>query len=152
MQEKHALLIEDDADLAAALTEVLEAEGFIVATAKTGDSGLRRAIATKPHLLCVDLTLPHLSGFDVCEGARRDPGLASCAIVIVSARDTPLVRSQALECGADGYVRKPIDRHGLLAEIARVLALRSGVSLSMTPPPHQELGWLGALGGFLRRA
>jgi two-component system KDP operon response regulator KdpE len=148
MADKLALLIDDDRDFARELTVVLTQDGYSVVTAKNGDAGLRQALALTPQLVCLDLTLPHLSGFDVCEGIRREEALAGCAIVVVSARTTPLVKTQALECGADAYVAKPFDRRRLLIEIARATAARSGVQLA--EEPIEPAGWLESFGSFLR--
>lgn len=133
MNRPTALLIDDDADLARELRSILTDDGFDVHWVANGDLGLAYAKARRPRLLCLDLTLPRLSGFDVCESVRSDPDLAQTSIVVVSARDTPLVRAQAHDCGADAYVAKPFSRADLLQEIARVVRGRATISKLAAP-------------------
>lgn len=120
-QPKCVLLIDDDETLREALSERFLERGYEVLLAGTAECGLALARAWVPDLVCVDLTLPRRSGFEVCELVRADPMLCRTRIVVMSARDTPVVRTQAAECGADAYVAKPIADAALFGAIELVL-------------------------------
>jgi two-component system chemotaxis response regulator CheY len=146
------LVIEDDADLLTELHEMLRRDGYEVQWARNGEVGLELTRKTRPDMVCVDLTLPKLSGFDVCESVRADPTIAATPIVVISARHTPVVRAQAADCGADGYVAKPFDKQSLLAEIGRVFAQRSGNAPSPQSPRRSPLSFTTSVGSLLRAA
>lgn len=123
--KKRAVVIEDTPDLLKRMLVLLEHEGFEVFGASNGEAGLRLAKEHRPDVICVDLTLPKLSGFDVCESVRADPALKDVPLVVISARSTPDTKQQAAEVGADAYIVKPFKARELSEEIARVLKLRA---------------------------
>lgn len=122
--KKSAVVIEDVPDLLKRMRVLLEHEGFEVFGASNGEAGLKLARDHKPDLICVDLTLPKLSGFDVCEAVRADSNLVHTPLIVISARSTPDAKQQANDCGADAYIVKPFKTAELVKEIARVFAAR----------------------------
>jgi two-component system phosphate regulon response regulator PhoB len=108
------LVVEDHPDTLAALAEHLEQHGWTVVLATDGDAALRIAQETRPDLVCLDLNLPGVSGFDVCERLRADPVLKDVVILMTSARCTLDVHAYSLEAGADAYVAKPYDLDRLM--------------------------------------
>jgi DNA-binding response OmpR family regulator len=123
--KKRAVVIEDVPDLLKRMRVLLEHEGFEVFGASNGEAGLKLARDHKPDLICVDLTLPKLSGFDVCEAVRANPDLVHTPLIVISARSTPDAKQQANDCGADAYIVKPFKTKELVTEIARVFAARA---------------------------
>jgi DNA-binding response OmpR family regulator len=119
------VVIEDVPDLLKRMRVLLEHEGFEVFGATNGEAGLKLCRDHKPDLVCVDLTLPKLSGFDVCEAVRADPTIKNTALIVISARSTPDTKQQATDCGADAYIVKPFKQNELTREIARVFEQRS---------------------------
>jgi DNA-binding response OmpR family regulator len=71
-----------------------------------------------PDLITLDVMMPGISGFDLCEHLRRDSRFANIPILIVSARDDPASRDRALRAGAKDYLTKPFNVNGLLEKIS----------------------------------
>ena len=76
---------------------------------------------SRPDLVCLDLTLPDVSGYDVCEHIRGQPELAGVPVLMISARGTLLDRAQAEEVGADGYLTKPFTQDELEQQVRAVV-------------------------------
>jgi DNA-binding response OmpR family regulator len=117
---KRVLLIEDEADIAEAITYQLEKVGLAVKVARTGEEGLdgvRRGV----DLVLLDLNLPGMDGLEVCRMIRRQTATAHVPIIIVSARADEVDRVLGLEMGADDYVVKPFSLKELAARCKAAL-------------------------------
>jgi two-component system OmpR family response regulator len=122
---KHILLVEDEQHLAFGIKYNLEAEGFDVTVVGDGTSALK-LIEDDPagvDLIILDLMLPSMSGYAVCEKLRAS-GL-EMPVLILSARTLPEDRIRGFDVGADQYLQKPFDLDELLARV-RNLLLRRG--------------------------
>jgi DNA-binding response OmpR family regulator len=120
---RRVLLVEDDADIAEAISYQLEQAGLSVRVARTGEEGLefaRRGV----DLVLLDLNLPGMDGLEVCRLIRRQTATAHVPIIIVSARSEEIDRVLGLEMGADDYVVKPFSLKELAAR-CRVALRRS---------------------------
>jgi CheY-like chemotaxis protein len=114
------LVVEDDADLREALSEVLRDEGYAVAMAADGREALdllRRE--SRPSLILLDLTMPVMNGWQFRDAQRQDPDLSGIPVVVLSASDRLAEKMGPL--GVADYVRKPIELSGLLRMIERYL-------------------------------
>jgi CheY-like chemotaxis protein/tetratricopeptide (TPR) repeat protein len=133
MAEPVALLIEDDPDAAAVISDWLVEFGWQVETADNGQEALRRFAELRPALVVADLVLPGLDGTAVCAHIRMSPWGERVHIVLFSARTD--ARDSALAAGADAFLARPVGRAELLAAIspraeaeeAPVESLRPGV-------------------------
>lgn len=96
--------------------------GVLLHTAVDGESGIRAALADPPDLLLLDLQLPDIDGLEVMRRLRREPALADCRIVALSADAMPDHVQAALDAGFDGYWTKPIEFDRFLADIDRMAA------------------------------
>ncbi len=112
------LVVDDDAVLLKALAINLRARHYEVDTAADGATALRRAAASPPDLVVLDLGLPDIDGVEVVSGLR---GWTSVPIVVLSARDSQWAKVDALDAGADDYVTKPFGMDELLARIRAAL-------------------------------
>lgn len=119
----HLLVVEDERRIATALKRGLEADGFSVDVAFTGDDGLWYARESFYDLIVLDLMLPGRSGFEVCRELREAGDWTP--IIVLTAKDGSLEEQEALETGADDYVRKPFSYPVLLLRI-RSLLRRAG--------------------------
>jgi two-component system response regulator VicR len=112
---RHILVIEDEPQMRSMLTDNLEFEGYHVTAVASGEEALtefgRRAFA----LLLVDVMLPGISGFEVCQRLRARG--TRVPIIILTARTQERDRVQGLDLGADDYVSKPFSVHELLARV-----------------------------------
>jgi DNA-binding response OmpR family regulator len=113
------LVVEDDRAVARGLIYGLQAEGFDVLAADTGQAALDRARADEPHLILLDVRLPDVSGFDVCRMLRAEG--RRMPILMLTARDEELDKVLGLELGADDYVTKPFSPRELRARVKAVL-------------------------------
>ena len=115
------LSIEDEPDIRELLSLTLEAEGFRVLSAATGEEGLRLARKEKPALVLLDLMLPKISGLELCRQLRADPDLSSVPILMLTAKGTETDKVVGLEVGADDYVIKPFSPRELTARVKALL-------------------------------
>jgi two-component system alkaline phosphatase synthesis response regulator PhoP len=115
------LVVDDDADLIELLSFNLKKAGFSIGTALDGVDALKKARSIRPDLILLDLMLPGLDGFAVCETLRRDAATASIAIIIVTAFSSELGRLAGLDCGANDYVTKPFSPKTLVSRVQRLV-------------------------------
>jgi two-component system phosphate regulon response regulator PhoB len=118
---KRILLIEDDRDIVELVRYNLEREGFQVAAATDGATGLAQIRKTPPDILLLDLMLPKLSGLEICREIRRDQALNRLPILMLTARGEEADRVVGLEMGADDYVTKPFSPRELGARVKALL-------------------------------
>ena len=86
-----------------------EREGFTVLQADNGEDAVKIAGAELPDLVLLDLVMPRLLGFEVCQMLRNDPRFSTTAIIIMSAKSYKPDMDKAAELGADAYVVKPFE-------------------------------------------
>ncbi len=142
------LIIEDEMAMRRALEDVLVAEGYRVLTAEDGERGLERAIAEKPDLVLLDIMMPKLDGYAVCEELRR---LANpVPILMLTAKGQVEDRVAGLDVGGDDYLVKPFSTEELLA---RVRALLRRIHRTTDAPTTLELGevWIDLVKQSARR-
>jgi DNA-binding response OmpR family regulator len=112
---KTILVIEDEPHIALGLKDALEFEGFRVFTAKTGREGMQLARQEKPNAVLLDLMLPDMNGYQVCEDLRRQD--AFVPIIMLTAKSQEADKIRGLDVGADDYVTKPFSIGELVARI-----------------------------------
>ncbi len=115
------MIVEDEADLSLMLRYNLEAEGFKVTSAATGDEAAEMVRDNVPDLILLDWMLPGLSGIELCRRWRAREETASVPIIMLTARGEEEERVRGLEMGADDYVTKPFSIPELLARIHALL-------------------------------
>lgn len=120
------LAVDDETELADLMRYHLARAGHEVTTAASGWEAITQVRAIRPDLILLDLMLPDLDGFGVCEFLRRDPGTATIPIVIVSAWSSPDSRFLGLELGALDYLTKPFSPPELVERVNRLLHARAG--------------------------
>jgi two-component system chemotaxis response regulator CheY len=116
-----ALLVEDDPDLRVELRIALEEMGLDVIEAASGRQAVDSLAEVVPDLVVLDLMLPEVSGFEVCELIRSAPPLQHVPVLVTSARGLPQDRAEAEDCGADDYLVKPFTQRELASAVRRLL-------------------------------
>lgn len=129
-----ALLIEDDARLAAFTAEYLRERGVGVELAGNGELGLREALTTSYDVVILDLMLPGRDGLSVCRDLRER---SDVPILMLTARTEEADRVMGLELGADDYVQKPFSARELLARVRAMVRRHRGESGPATRPLSQ---------------
>jgi two-component system chemotaxis response regulator CheY len=119
------LVVEDSPMFRRMLSDMLQSIGYTrVLEAFSGQTAKELLAEQCPDLVCLDLTLPDVSGFDVCEHIRSTPGLQDVPVLMISARSQTMDRAQAEEAGATGYLIKPFTHDELRQQVERVMAAR----------------------------
>jgi CheY-like chemotaxis protein len=118
----HILVADDDAALRRLLTLMLESGGYRVSTASSGRQAIAQMEAGRPDLLCCDLMMPDLHGFEVLKALKARPHLAHIPVVVITAAGQEIEVKRALELGAARYVLKPFATAHILSVIREVLA------------------------------
>jgi DNA-binding response OmpR family regulator len=128
------LIVEDDLDISALIAHYLEKAGHVVERLASGSTVMARLRAHPPDLVILDLMLPGMSGFVVCEAMRADPATAGIPVIMLTARGEEVDRIAGLEIGADDYVTKPFSPKELVARVAARLR-RIEPAATQTPWP-----------------
>ncbi|MDR1866279.1 MAG: response regulator transcription factor [Bacteroidales bacterium] len=122
MQKKYKILLTDDEpDILEFLSYNLNKEGYQVFTATDGDSAIRTALKEIPHLILLDIMMPHKNGIETCEELRAHPELDNCVIAFLTARAEDYSQIAGFEAGADDYIHKPVKPKVLQTRIKALL-------------------------------
>lgn len=118
------LAVDDEQDVTDLVRFHLMKAGYHVETAATGREALVAVNKRRPDLILLDLMLPDIDGFGVCEILRRDPATATIPIVILTAWTTPDAHNLGMELGALEYLTKPFSPRELTERIQRLFGRR----------------------------
>jgi DNA-binding response OmpR family regulator len=116
-----ALLVEDLPFLRDQVRAHLAADGFEVIATSDYQGAIRALRSCTPALVCLDLTLPRESGYELCEHIRQDPRLARVPILVMSDRGSPEDMAHAEHVGANAYLKKPFTRARLTKYVSALL-------------------------------
>jgi DNA-binding response OmpR family regulator len=114
---KTVLIADDEPNIVISLEYLLEHDGYQVQVARDGQEALDAIARQPPDLLLLDVMLPRVSGFDVCQKIRENPAWQHIRVVILSAKGREVEMSKGLALGAHAYITKPFSTKELLAEI-----------------------------------
>jgi len=115
------LNVNDEDAIRYILTRVLKSGGYSVTEARTGQEGIDLA-AQAPDLILLDVQLPDINGFQVCELLRAEPSTASIPVLMISANYVqPADIAAGIQCGAKGYLTHPVSAAVLLAAVKALL-------------------------------
>lgn len=118
------ILVVDDVDKnVKLLADILRARGYEVRTAQSGPEALACIAEERPDLVLLDVMMPGMSGYEVCQAIRADVELQILPVVMVTALD-PSERVKGLEAGADDFLTKPINQPELLARVKSLLRIK----------------------------
>ena len=118
---RRILVVEDDDNIATALEYVVRKAGLTCDRVARGSEAMGRIHSFHPDLVLLDIMLPEVSGYDICDTVRRDPDLQRLKILMMTARGSANEARRAMEHGADGFITKPFDLTKLRGEISRLL-------------------------------
>lgn len=124
MAERSTILIVDDEIVSRFTVKILlESEGYDLIFAESGEEALKKAIEFIPDLMLLDVMMPGMNGFQVCQQLRANPRLAELPVVMVTALDDRESRLRGIEVGADDFMSKPFDRAELRARVRTITRL-----------------------------
>lgn len=116
------LVIEDEDNIAIALDYLLTREGYAQTRLATGAGAVEMICTRKPDLVLLDVMLPEVSGYEICQSVRARPGCDEVRILMMTARGSAMERRKGLAMGADGFISKPFELKELREEVRRMLA------------------------------
>lgn len=124
------LIIEDEEAIAELEKDYLELSGFAVDLEKDGESGLQRALSEDYDLFILDVMLPGMDGFEICQEIRQEK---NTPILMVSARKEDIDKIRGLGLGADDYITKPFSPGELVARVKAHLSRYDRIMESLMP-------------------
>lgn len=115
------LVVDDEIEVVQSLRESLQMHGYSVLTAGDGISAVDLARAEMPDLILLDLMLPTLDGYRVLKLLKADERYRKIPIIVITARANAEDWTLAVECGADGWLTKPVRMEGLLEKVRSII-------------------------------
>jgi two-component system, cell cycle response regulator len=119
----HILIVDDDEAGQLALEGLLSLEGYQLSVASSGQEAIQQARHILPDLILLDVMMPGMDGFEVCQYLRQDSVLAEVPVILVTTLDSQESRVRGIEAGADDFISKPFDRVELRARVKTVTRL-----------------------------
>ena len=117
------LIVDDDEMSVTVVTAILRMAGYAeLIVAHDGREGLEKVAVEQPDLVLLDVMMPHLNGYEVCEAINNDPTLRLTRVIIVTAQGHRSDSRDAVAAGAVGYLTKPFSPHELLTVVKQSLA------------------------------
>jgi DNA-binding response OmpR family regulator len=119
------LVVDDEPYILRSLTYLLTREGYAVETATNGEDGLQRVRALRPPLIFLDIMMPNVNGYQVCEQIKADASLAGTYVILLSAKGQQVDRERGLQGGADEYMTKPFSPREVAQRVRDIFAERA---------------------------
>lgn len=122
---RRVMCVEDDPDIRMILEfSLATVGGYEVRCCAEGHAALAQAAEFRPDLVLLDVMMPRMSGFEVCQKLKGNPSTRDIVIIMVTALHEVSDMERAVECGCDDFVSKPVNKVELLARVKGLLALR----------------------------
>lgn len=118
---KKVLIVDDEANIVISLEFLMEQAGYTVDVARTGDEAFAKITMFAPDLILLDVMLPGMNGFDICQCIRQTPDWQHIKVVMLTAKGREVEITKGLALGADAYITKPFSTKALLAEVENQL-------------------------------
>jgi DNA-binding response OmpR family regulator len=118
---KKILIADDEPNIVVSLEFLMRQKGYQVKVVTNGEEALQAVGEFGPDLILLDVMMPRLSGYDVCQKVRENPGWAGIRIIMLSAKGRDVEVNKGLAVGADAYVTKPFSTKDLIEQVARML-------------------------------
>lgn len=121
-EKKRILVIDDDAMNREVMEAFLSSENYVVLLASNGEDGLASATQNLPDAIVLDIRMPDISGYEVCDQLKNKDLTATIPIMIVSGFDSKEDFERGKEVGADDFLTRPFDGDDLLARVRRMVS------------------------------
>lgn len=118
---KRVLIADDERSLRLLVRATLESSEIEVVEAEDGEEALRLVQSQRLDLVLLDVQMPDLSGFDVCQQIKSDPGMARLPVIMLTAQSHAAARERGIQAGADEYLTKPFSPLQLLTLVESLL-------------------------------
>lgn len=121
MTGKKILIVDDEPNIVLSLDYLVRRKGFVPLIARNGTEALNAANEHVPDLIILDIMMPDIDGYDVCQTIKTNPIFNHTKIIFLSAKSRPEDIAKGLKMGADKYVTKPFSTKQLMVEIVDLL-------------------------------
>lgn len=118
---KTLLIADDEPNIVISVEYLMKREGFEVLVAGDGEEALAKIRQHRPDLVLLDVMMPKLNGFDVCQAVRADPALSGVRILMLTAKGRETEVAKGLALGADVYMTKPFSTRELVEKVRQLL-------------------------------
>lgn len=115
------LVVDDEPNIILSLEFLMKQAEFSVRTATDGEEALQAIREAPPDLILLDVNIPKLNGYQVCEAVRANPEWKDVRIVMLTAKGRDIEREKGLAVGADDYVTKPFATQAVVAKVREIL-------------------------------
>jgi CheY-like chemotaxis protein len=117
---RKVLVVDDEDEVRASIGEFLQGHGYAVCEAADGEEALAKTFTEKPDMILLDLRLPKVDGYQVCQTLKGNPITSNVPIIMITALTATPDKVKGIEYGADDYIDKPFDLEELLARIKMI--------------------------------
>ena len=118
---KKILIADDEPNIVVTLEFLMKQKGYDVRVASTGEEALNAVREFVPDLILLDVMMPRMSGYDVCQRVRENPDWHGIRIIMLSAKGRDVEVTKGMAIGADAYVTKPFSTKDLIAKVQELL-------------------------------
>jgi len=118
---KEILIVDDEPDVVVPIQFLMEQQGYLVMIAERGEDALDLIYHYKPDLVILDIMLPGIDGYEVCEIVRLNPNYRDVKIMFLTAKGREVDIAKGLALGADAYITKPFSNVALVAKVKEIL-------------------------------
>jgi DNA-binding response OmpR family regulator len=120
------LIVDDEPNIVLALELLMKREGYEIRTVGDGEKAVELAGTFRPDLILLDVMMPRMDGYEVCQHIRSDPSLKGISILMLTAKGREVEREKGLALGADLYITKPFSTREVVRKVKELLASTSG--------------------------
>ena len=119
---KEILIVDDEPSIVVPIQFLMEQQGYNVLVAENGEDALDIIYKYKPDLILLDIMLPRIDGYEVCEIVRLDPRYRDIKVIFITAKGREVEIAKGLALGADAYITKPFSNTELVSKVKELLA------------------------------
>jgi DNA-binding response OmpR family regulator len=120
------LIVDDEPNIVLALELLMKKEGYEVHTVNDGESAFQAAQQLHPDLILLDIMMPKMDGYEVCQMIRSDALLKDISIIMLTAKGREVEKEKGLALGADHYITKPFSTREVVMKVKEFLSAKSG--------------------------
>lgn len=120
------LIVDDEPNIVLALELLMRREGYEIRSVDDGEKAVETARTFRPDLMLLDVMMPRMDGYEVCQRIRSDASLKNIVIVMLTAKGREVEREKGLALGADLYITKPFSTRDVVRRVREMLSSKSG--------------------------
>ena len=118
---KKILIADDEPNIVVSLEFLMRQRGYVVKVVASGEEALSAVGEFRPDLILLDVMMPRMSGYDLCQKVRENPAWQDIKIIMLSAKGRDVEVTKGMAVGADAYVTKPFSTKDLIAKVGEML-------------------------------